>query len=190
MAHIYGHNWPVRWGGAGQERDVFVYSNCDRAELFLNGKSLGIRQRDSQDFPAAGLRWRTAFLSGSNRLRVVGTRGAVKVIDEIEFKYQTEPWGKPAALKLEAVSRNAKVLTVVASLLDTNGVLCLDARNVVRFSLAGAGKLIDNLGTARGSREVQITNGRAEISIRLDGACTVGITSEGIVPAFLQVSPA
>ena len=41
MVHIYGHNWPVRWGKKGEKRSVHVYSNCDRAELFLNGESLG-----------------------------------------------------------------------------------------------------------------------------------------------------
>jgi beta-galactosidase len=53
MAHIYSHIWPVRWGRPGQLREVKVYSNCERAELFLNGKSLGSKLRDSQDFPAA-----------------------------------------------------------------------------------------------------------------------------------------
>jgi beta-galactosidase len=190
MAHIYGHSWPVRWGSAGQERDVFVYSNCERAELFLNGRSVGTKQRDSQDFPAAGLRWRTAFASGPNRLRVVASRGGATVTDEIEFTYQTDPWSKPAALKLTAGKREGNVLTVTASLHDAKGVPCLDARNVVRFSVAGEGKLIDNLGTARGSRELQVCNGRAEISIALHGASTVAITSQGVAPAFLQVQPA
>ena len=56
MAHIYRHSWPVRWGREGELRIVHVYSNCDRAELFLNDKSLGTLQRNSQDFPAAELR--------------------------------------------------------------------------------------------------------------------------------------
>ena len=57
MVHIYGHTWPVRWGAAGEKRMVHVYSNCESVELFLNGQSLGVKKRDSQDFPAAGLRW-------------------------------------------------------------------------------------------------------------------------------------
>jgi beta-galactosidase len=190
MAHIYGHSWPIRWGGAGEERDVFVYSNCERAELFLNGKSVGTKQRDSQDFPAAGLRWRTPFVSGPNRLRVVARRGAATVTDEIEFTYQTEPWSRPATLKLAAGKRDGNVLTVSASLQDANGVLCLDARNVVRFSVAGDGKLIDNLGTARGSRELQMSNGRAEISVTLHGASTLAVTSPGVAPTSLQIPPA
>ena len=52
--------------------------------------------------------------------------------------------------------RAAGHLTVAAHLYDGKGVLCLDSRNTVRFSLAGAGRLLDNLGTARGSRELQL----------------------------------
>jgi len=187
MVRIYGHSWPIRWGGPSQQRNVYVYSNCDRAELFLNGKSLGTRHRDSQDFPAAGLRWSTSFVSGKNRLRVVATRNGTTVTDELEFTYQTEPWSKPATLRLVEKHCDGKLLTVLASLHDSTGVLCLDARNTVRFSLAGDGKLIDNLGTARASREVQMCNGRAEISIALNGACTVGVVSKGIAPAFHDV---
>jgi beta-galactosidase len=41
--HILPHwNWPDR---VGQEVPVFVYTNGDSAELFLNGKSLGRRQK-------------------------------------------------------------------------------------------------------------------------------------------------
>jgi beta-galactosidase len=67
-------------------------------------------------------------------------------------------------------------------------VQCLDSRNVVRFSLAGEGKLIDNLGTSRGSRELQLYNGRAEISVAHKGGCTVGIASDGLPSAFLNLS--
>ncbi len=69
MAHIYGHGWPVRWGDADEEKMIKVYSNADEAELFLNGKSLGIKKRNSQDFPAAGLRWLTPLTAGENHVR-------------------------------------------------------------------------------------------------------------------------
>ena len=61
MIHIYGHSWPVRWGKPNDQKLLKVYSNCHEVELFLNGKSLGKKQRNSQDYPAAGLHWRTAF---------------------------------------------------------------------------------------------------------------------------------
>lgn len=188
MAHIYGHSWPVRWGKEGEKRSVKVYSNCDHAELFLNGKSQGTMQRDSQNFPAAGLRWNVVFASGPNHLRVVATKGQERVSDEIELTYQTQPWSKPAELRLVEKQREKDIITVSAHLYDSKGVLCLDSRNSVRFSLAGAGRLIDNLGTTRGSRELQLYNGRAEISLVSKGGCTVGVTSEGLPAALLKLT--
>ena len=187
MAHIYGHTWPIRWGKPGELRDVRVYSNCDRAELFLNGKSLGTMQRDSQNFPAAGLRWKVAFASGSNNLHVVATKGSVTVVDDVTLTYQTEPWAKPAQLRLRESARKGNVVTVGVTLHDSNGIQCLDSRNVIRFSLAGDGKLIDNLGTARGSRELQLYNGRAEISLTRHGGSVIGVASDGLPPAFLNL---
>ncbi len=189
MAHIYGHTWPVRWGAEGQARMVKVYSNCPTAELFVNGASAGTRQRNSQDFPAAGLHWMVKFAPGRNRLRVVAGKSGVTVSDEIEFEYQTASWGKPARFALAQMARDKGVVTIEATAFDAKGVLCLDAKNVVRFSLAGGGSLIDNQGTSTGSRVVQLYNGRAQISIRCNGgACTAGVTSEGIAPAFVTVS--
>jgi beta-galactosidase len=188
MAHIYGHSWPVRWGNEGEARLVKVYSNCPSAELFLNGRSLGARQRDSQDFPAAGLRWKANFVSGKNHLRVVGHKGGVTVTDEIELDYQTAKWGGPARLALTEIARDGDTATIEAKLLDANRVLCLDARNSVRFSLAGSGRMIDNQGTSSGSRLVQLYNGRAQISIQRNGGeSTAGVASEGIAPAFVVI---
>jgi beta-galactosidase len=101
----------------------FVYSNCDQAELFLNGKSLGTNQRDSQSFPAAGLRWKVAFATGPNRLHIVATRGTITVTDEIELSYQTELWGKPAELRLHEQKREANIITVGAMVFDAKGPL-------------------------------------------------------------------
>jgi beta-galactosidase len=187
MAHIYGHSWPVRWGKAGEKRTVKVYSNCERAELFLNGRSQGAKQRDSQNFPAAGLRWEVEFASGKNELRVVATKGQAQVSDEVALTYQAEPWGKPTELRLAVKERKGDVVTVAAHLYDGKGALCLDSRKLVRFSVAGAGRLLDNKGTASGSREVQLANGRAEISIATKGGCALGVTSEGLPAALINI---
>jgi hypothetical protein len=46
--------------------------------------------------------------------------------------------------------RGGVPVTVEARLFYSKGVLCLDSARPVRFSLAGAGSLIDNLGTTHG----------------------------------------
>jgi beta-galactosidase len=187
MVHLYGHTWPIRWGTPGEQKMVKVYSNCETAELFINGKSAGVRHRNSQDFPAAGLRWMAPFVEGNNKLHVVAQKGKTTVTDEIEFLYQTATWGAPLTLKLIETRRTADKVTVEATLYDAKGVLCLDARNQVRFSVAG-GRLIDNLGTPRGSRVVQLYNGRAEISIaRSQNDAVVAVASQGIPDTFCTI---
>ena len=193
MAHIYGHTWPIRWGAADETKNVKVYSNCPNAELFLNGKSCGVKKRDSQDFPAAGLRWPVKFREGENRVRVVARKGgpgmSEEVTDEIAFLYQTAKWDKAAKLDLREIGRKDGVVTVEARLFDAKGVQCLDSRQRVRFGLTGDGLLLDNLGTSRGSREVELYNGRAMISLKTnDGVSEVSVASKDLPTAFVKIA--
>ncbi|HEY0176449.1 MAG TPA: glycoside hydrolase family 2 TIM barrel-domain containing protein, partial [Pedobacter sp.] len=188
MAHIYGHTWPVRWGNEGEQKMIKVYSNCENAELFVNGKSYGVKKRSSQDFPAAGLRWMVALKAGNNDIKVVARKGKVTVTDQISQIYQTEKWGKPAKLQFEKIKEENGIVTVQVKLLDEKNVLCLDAVNWVNFSLSGDGTLLDDLGTSRGSRKVQVYNGRALISIKTNnGKSVAGVQSPGIPTAFLNL---
>jgi beta-galactosidase len=187
MVHIYGHSWPVRWGDADEQKLIKVYSNCDTVELFVNGQSQGMKKRDSQDFPAAGLRWMVK-LAPQNRVRAAGRKGSGSVEDEISFQYQTQKWGKPAQLQLSELGRRGDNVTVEAQLLDGNGLLCLDARNVVHFGIAGESVLIDDLGTSIAARVVELYNGRAMITLKRNGAKSeVSVSSKDIPTAFLQV---
>ena len=187
MIHIYGHTWPIRWGDADEQKLLKVYSNCDSVELFVNGQSQGVKKRNSQDFPAAGLRWMVK-LAPENHVRAMGRKGDRTVEDEIHFQYQAQKWGKPAQLRLQELSRNGDVLTVEAQLFDANGVLCLDARNQVHFGIAGDGTLIDDLGTDTGSRVVELYNGRARISLKRNGGrSNASVSSKGIPTVVLEI---
>ncbi len=190
MLHLYGHSWPVRWGQAGEKRLVRVYSNCDEVELWLNGVSQGVRHRDSQDFPAAGLRWDVAFSSGMNSLRAVGKKSGRTVSDEITQRYETRSWSRPDHIRLQQLPAPAGHLRVQAELLDRAGVVCLDARDVVRFAHAGDGRLIDNLGTVGGSRVVQLANGRAQIDVELPspGRAVVSVAIAGVPTALIELT--
>jgi beta-galactosidase len=187
MVHIYGHTWPVRWGEADEQKLIKVYSNCDTVELFVNGQSQGVKRRNSQDFPAAGLRWMVKLLP-ENRLRAVGRIRNQTVEDEIALQYQTQEWGKPSRLELKELSRHGNSVTIEARLFDEKRVLCLDARNVVRFGIAGDGTLIDDLGTDTAARVVELYNGRAMITIKRNGGKSeVSVSSKDIPTAFLQI---
>lgn len=186
MVHIYGHTWPVRWGKAGESRLVKVYSNCEEVELFLNGKSQGIKKRDAQNFPAAGLYWNVEFESGKNHLKAVAISTKEKYEDEFELDYQTQTWLPATQLKIEEIEIDKQYSWIKVSALDQNKVLCLDARNKVSFSVAGDVQLIDNLGTPNGSRVVQLANGVAKIKIEKEGErYSVAVQSQGLKTALL-----
>jgi beta-galactosidase len=188
MIHIYGHTWPIRWGDPGEQKLVKIYSNCDTAELFLNGASQGSKKRSSQNFPAAGLHWLVAFRAGENALRATASRNGRIVSDEIHFEYQTQKWGKPVRLDLREKTREAGTVTIEAWLFDVHNVRCLDARNLVHFKIVGDGALHDNLGTSTGSRSVQLYNGRAEIRLQTNaGKSVVSVSSQALPTAFLNL---
>ena len=188
MAHIYGHSWPIRWGYEGEQKMIKVYSNADKAELFVNGKSYGMKTRNTQDFPAAGLRWMVTYQKGKNEIKVVAYKGKQIVTDTISQLYQTEKWAKPAKVALTKITEKDGIATIQATLYDKNGVQCLDAVNWINFSLIGDGTLMDNLGTPDGSRKVQAYNGRAIISVKLNnGKSVIGVQSPGMAAAFLNL---
>jgi beta-galactosidase len=188
MARIYGHSWKVRWGAEDEAKTVKVYSNCSQAELFLNGVSCGVRYRDPQNFPAAGLRWELAFKPGVNELRVVAEKDGVTVEDIVKLRYQTETWGTAAELRLTSFSLDDGTVMVEAEAFDASGVFCADAADFVRFGLAGDGRMLDNRGTVTGSRYIQLANGKARI--RIDprgGSSAISVSADGIQTAFHQI---
>ena len=188
MAHIYGHTWPIRWGNDGEQKMIKVYSNCTEAELFLNGKSYGVKKRNSQDFPAAGLHWMVNFKKGNNHIKVIAKKGTTVITDEIDQVYQTDKWSKPAKLILEKIAEDNGIATVQVKLVDNNNIQCLDSKNDIEFSLAGDGRLIDDMGTSSGSRKVQAYNGRAIIRVATNnGKSVVCVKSPGLPSAFINL---
>lgn len=190
MIRIQGHAWPVRWGPRGAKRTVKVYSNCEEVELWHNGVSLGVRRRDSQDFPAAGLRWEVPFEDGMNALRAAGRREGRTVTDETFVRYETRQWGAPARLRLQELPAPGEDrVRVQVELLDAAGVVCLDAQNFVRFAHLGDGRLLDGLGTAGGSRQVQLANGRAQIDLALSRGKRgmISATVDGVPVEWVEI---
>ncbi len=190
MVRIYGHSWPIRWGQTGEPKLVRIYSNCPEVELFLDGRSLGRRRRNSQDFPCAGLRWETALPEGAYHLRAVGYAEGTSVEDAITQVYQTQTWGPPAGIRIDALETENGRTRVRCQIVDASGIPCLDAKTILHFSLAGPGRLLDNQGTVRGSRQVQARNGRGDIYLLPAKARgTLAVYADGLPTAFVEIPP-
>jgi beta-galactosidase len=133
VLHIFPHwNWP---GKEGQEIPVWVHSNCQEVELFLNGVSQGKQTVK----PRRHLEWKVKYAPG--KLVAKGVR-AGKTIEAI-----VETTGAPSAVRLTAdrtrlAANNTDLAVVNVALLDAQGRLVPVAANEVTFTLTGPGKLI------------------------------------------------
>lgn len=178
MVHIYGHTWPVRWGKPEEPREILVYSNCPEVELIVNSKSHGRKKRNSQDFPAAGLHWNVVLNEGDNSIEAIAYDGKMRLSDTIHQAYQTAVWGEPSEIRLTQTTLTTDTVLIQAELVDNNGVRCLDACNFIEFECTDKHALIQNQGTAHGSRRIQAANGLAAIRVkRSDMPVTVGARS-------------
>lgn len=136
--HILPHwNWE---GKEGENIPVFVYTNYKSAELFLNGKSLGIQTKsDKTSMNRYRLMWMDVVYE-PGELKVVafnddGTPASEKTIRTA---------GKPYQLKLEADKSqlNADRLDlsyVTVSVVDKDGNECPTATNQLKFEVQGKG---------------------------------------------------
>jgi len=152
VLHLLPHwNWPAR---RGQMIPVLAYTNCNRVELFINGRSLGEKRLE---FPAQGtsggwnsyaqpfvdvttddlhLTWDVPYEPGV--LRAVGRRRDGTVACHAEVRTA----GAPAAIRL-SVDRDTitavpgDVAHVTFEIVDSVGTVVPTARDLVRFAMTG-----------------------------------------------------
>ncbi|MBK9337658.1 MAG: DUF4982 domain-containing protein [Lewinellaceae bacterium] len=195
--HILPHwNWPEH---AGKPVPVFVYTNGDCAELFLNGKSLGkkCKKLDSDNnIERYRLMWHdVSYAPGI--LRAVAYR-ADQRIGEAEVKTA----GAPASIRLtpdrdtlRAGGEDLSFITV--EILDRDGNLCPLADNTIRFSVDGPAEIaaVDN-GNPRSyapfqSDTVQVFFGKAMLVLRTKpgqrGNVTVTASGDGVAHVSIRI---
>ena len=192
--HLFPH-----WNFEGREGDmipVWVYSNLDEVELFVNGQSLG-----SQKVPHLGhVEWKVKYEPGSIEAR--GSKGGAVVLTE-----KRETTGPAVAIRLtadrteiDADGEDVAVLKVEA--LDKEGRPVPTARNFIGFKVSGEGKLI---GVGNGDPNCQesdkepkrsLFNGLAQVIVqatRRPGEIRIEAVKEGwdgpeLTPAKLTIT--
>jgi beta-galactosidase len=211
VLHLFPHwNWQ---GREGQIIPVIAYTNCDTVELFVNGKSYGIK---IQEFPHQGhagawnkyakphvnvttadlhLSWDVAYEPGT--IKAVGHKnGKQVIIDEIHTA------GKPAALRLTAdtstINDDGKDVALVhVDVVDADGNVVPEADNQINFTIKGNGKLIgvDN-GNPRDDASFKLNNrkafnGHAFAVIQSDrktGEISLTVQADGLKPASVTIA--
>lgn len=138
VLHLFPHwNWTE-----GQDIDLWAYyNNADEVELFVNGKSQGVRSKGKDDFHVM---WRVKYESGT--VKAV-SRKEGKTVAEQEIRTAGEPAQirlSPDRSTIQADGKDLSFITV--EILDKDGNLCPNAENDVTFAVEGAGFIagVDN----------------------------------------------
>ncbi|HJG12815.1 MAG TPA: DUF4982 domain-containing protein [Bacteroides xylanisolvens] len=136
--HILPHwNWK---GREGEITPVFVYTSYSKAELFINGKSQGIREKnDSTVYNRYRLMWNNVrYQPGELRVVIYDDNGAIKAEKAVRTA------GRPHHL-VATVNRNTLAPTgddlayITIQVADKDGnIVPIDNRRV-KFSVSGAG---------------------------------------------------
>jgi beta-galactosidase len=139
--HILPHwNW-----GKGQEGKipVFVYTNGDCAELFLNGKSLGIQCKkpsSSKSIERFRLMWPDVTYQPGELKAIAYKEGAV--LGEQLLKTAGEAYQIRLTPDRTVLSANGEDLSyVLVEVYDRNGNICPLADNEISLSINGPGHI-------------------------------------------------
>jgi len=139
--HILPHwNWE---GKEGQAIPVFVYTNGDQAELFVNGVSQGFRAKKPSSGNSAEryrLMWQSVIYQPGELKAVAYKEG--KVIGEAKITTAGKPVQirlTPDRTRIKSDGKDLSFITIEA--LDGQGNPCPIADNKVLFDIEGAGFL-------------------------------------------------
>jgi beta-galactosidase len=136
MAHILPHwNWPER---VGQVTPVHVYTSGDEAELFLNGRSLGRKQKGQFEYR---LRWDDVKYE-PGELKVVAYKNGKRWAEDV-----MKTTGAAAKLLMKAdradIRADGQDLSfVTVTIADKEGWLVPRSKNRLRFEISGPGEII------------------------------------------------
>jgi beta-galactosidase len=133
VLHISPHwNWK---GKEGLPVDVWVNTNADNVELFLNGKSLGKKEMPRNSH----LRWSVNYEPGT--LEAVAYKKGRKLTSKVETT--GDPYEivvSPYKTTMLGDGKDAAVINI--AVMDRQGREVPDAAHLVRFSLKGDAKII------------------------------------------------
>lgn len=189
VLHLFPHwNWS---GMEGKEIAVWVYSNLDAVELFLNGESLGAKEMKKD----AHLAWAVKYAPGSIEAR--GSKGGKVVMTEKRETTGSATKLLMAADRREVLADGEDVAMFTVAVHDAQGRVVPITDNEVTFKVSGEGKLI---GTGNGdptNQESDKGTSRKAFSglcmaivqsTKTAGSITVDATSPGLAPATVTIS--
>jgi beta-galactosidase len=135
MAHILPHwTWPDR---VGQVTPVHVYTSGDEGELFLNGQSLGRKQKAQYEYR---LRWDDVVYQPGTLKVVTYKNGKEWATDEMKTAdAPAKLTAKPDRSAIHGDGQDLSFVTITVE--DAKGVMAPQADNSIHFDISGPGEI-------------------------------------------------
>jgi beta-galactosidase len=132
------------WQGSGYDQlPVFVYTNGDCAELFLNGKSLGLqckKPNSSKSVDRFRLMWNNVKFE-PGELKAVAYREG-KLLGEKVIRTAGDPYQIKLSPDRNIITADGMDLSyILIEAVDKDGNLCPLADNLIKISLSGPVKI-------------------------------------------------
>ena len=177
VLHLFPHwNWIP-----GDEIDMWCYyNNADEVELFVNGKSQGVRRklRDEDNEKTRHLNskyhvgWRVTFEPGE--VKVVARKDG-KVVGEQSIRTA----GAPERIRLSVDYQGKTTTFITAEVVDKDGNLCPWAEDMIYFVGEGDGRILGTDNGCQTSME-RFTSPKRKAFF---GKCLVVVNGNGTITA-------
>ena len=195
VAYMYKSMWtdtptvhllPQKWNfKAGQKVPVYIYTNAKSVELFLNGRSLGVKNFDKATASPTYIKWTSGLSYEAGELKAVGYdqedgEGNVIATDVVNTA------GSAAQIELSADRSYIRndgddLVFVEATVEDSAGIMVPDADNRITFDVEGGEIVSVDNGDPRDHDPYKNTDnrkafsGKALLIVKADEGNTDGI---------------
>ena len=183
VLHLFPHwNWLE-----GQQIDMWCYyNNADEVELFINGKSQGVRRKTGEqpegryDMHNTKAKLNSEYHVG---WRVTFNPGEVKVVarkdGHVVGEQTIKTAGAPARIRLSKDYQGKNTTFITAEVVDKDGNLCPWAEDVIQFIGEGDGRILGTDNGCQTSME-RFTSPQRKAFF---GKCMVVVSGNGSITA-------
>lgn len=196
VLHLLPHwNWPEK---IGQNVPVFCYTNYPKVELFVNGKSQGMREKQAKagEMNRYRLMWNDVIYQ-PGEIKAIAYSIDNKILAQEIIKTSGEPYAVKLTADRAKIKADAKDLSFITiEVVDKNGNLCPRADNMLFLNVQGEGKLkalcngnaIDQ--TSFGSTYMRTFNGKLVATVQStekNGELTLTVTGGKLVQESIKI---
>ena len=176
------------WNWANNEElQISCFTNCPKAELFLNGVSLG--KKSLAAFPDHVITWQVAYAPG--KLKVIGYNNGIAAA-----QYTLQTAGAPALIHATVEKDTAgktNLVHLMMSITDKDGIVVNNADNEITVQVNGHARLLGlESGSSTSHEDYQSDkrkayNGKLVAYIKDDDDADIEISSPGLTTQHIHL---